>query len=408
MASSIERDILRAIQLLQHPTRQEIARRLNLRAASVGPYLARLRHSGLVRSVGKKTGAGGRPAVLYQLDPSFGCTIGVFFETFTCQIIAVDPAGSPVVERTREISLSAAGSVVEDIVDVVQLEMQNLLADPRLAKRKVLAMGVAPPGWVDTVRGYWVHGLRLSGMEHVPLGQLLQSALGIPVLVEDQSRCVAQVAASKLGVPEAGDLLLIYLGAGVGAGIVLKGELHRGYRGMAGCIGHFVVEENGDRCPCGKQGCLESVASLPAVLRRFQRRLDEGVLSRLQDQNEGDSNRLTVEQIREAAGAGDRFALATIAEIGRALGNAVSKAIMLFNPRTVCFGGPVAALGAFLQDSLWDTFQHQLMPELLRDLQVEFRPAPCADEALGAALLASRWYWSECVDRAEVLGQRDV
>ncbi len=402
MATEQELEILRAIQLHGASTRQAIARSVKLSPASITPYLARLRDRGLVQQAGKTRSSGGRPSATYRLSPTLGCTIGVSFETSVCQLIAADLAGCPLAERTLPLSLTSHLGA-ERIVEVIAREVQSLCRDPAVLGNRTLAVGIATPGMVDTRRGLWLHGLRLSGIEHVQLRTLLETAVGAPVLLEDEARCVAHLEVVRMGIAEAGDMLMIYLGSGVGAGLVLGGELYRGHCGLAGEVGHLVVEEHGERCPCGNSGCLETVASLPAVLRRFQRRLDEGVVSCLQDP--GDGQTLTLDRIHQAAEAGDRLALATIAEIGRAIGDACGKSIMVLNPRSLCIGGPVAALGKFFRDSVWARIREQVMPMMLESLRLKYSAFRNGDEALGAALLATRWFWSglEVEKAAEVL-----
>jgi predicted NBD/HSP70 family sugar kinase len=327
---------------------------------------------------------------MYRLSSGLGCTIGVFFETSDCELVAVDLSGQPLAVRSTPLSLPAHQAAGE-IVAVIAGEVQALRADPRVSSRRVLAVGVAAPGMVDTRKGVWLHGLRLSGIEQLPLREPLEQAIAAPVLLEDEARCLAHLEAGRLGTAQAADLLLLYLGSGVGAGLVLGGELYRGHRSLAGEVGHLVVEERGDRCPCGNAGCLETVASVPAVVRRIQRRLQEGVSSSLRAA--GEARELTIERIRRAAESGDRLALASIAEIGRAIGDACGKTIMILNPGTLCIGGPVAVLADFLREPVWARVQEQVMPEMLEQLTVMYAPYHSGDEALGAALLASRWFW---------------
>jgi predicted NBD/HSP70 family sugar kinase len=391
MAVDQELNILRAIHLQSSPTRQVISQAVGLSPASLTAYLARLTRRGVVQAAGKAGSAGGRPSVTYRLSPHLGCAIGVFFETTVCQLVAVDLSGFPLAERSIPLSLPAH-LIAGKIVEVIAGEVRALKADPRVSGRRILAVGVAAPGMVDTGEGVWLHGLRLSGIEHVPLRAPLEEAVAAPVLLEDEARCLAHLEAGRLGTAQASDLLLLYLGSGVGAGLVLGGELYRGHTSLAGEVGHLVVEERGDRCPCGNAGCLETVASVPAVMRRIQRRLQEGVFSSLRAS--GDAGDLTIERVRQAAEAGDRLALASIAEIGRAIGDACGKTIMVLNPGTLCIGGPVAALGDFLREPVWARIQEQVMPEMLGALTVRYAPYHAGDEALGAALLASRWFWT--------------
>ncbi len=396
MISRQEMNILRSIHLLETPTRAEISRFARVSGVSVTARLSGLQERGLVEQGGKVPAKGGRPSIVWRLAPNLGCSIGVFFEGNACHIVALDAAGGELAERATTLSLSAhSEQLAEEIVAQVATEVRGLLQDGALRGRRALAICVAPPGMVDPRRGVWLHGMRLSGIEHIELGPMLERALETAVLVEDPARCLAHLALTRIGREEAGDLLLLYLGSGVGAGFIVHGELYHGNGGLAGEIGHLVVEELGERCACGNAGCLETVASAPAILRRFKKRLDEGVISGLQRFSA--QGGLTLEAISEAAAAGDRLALSLLADIGTSLGEACGKSIMLLNPRTLCIAGPVAVLGEYMRETLWARIRRQVIPEMLTDLQLKMIPSRPGDEARGAALLAARWFWDRVV-----------
>jgi predicted NBD/HSP70 family sugar kinase len=394
MISKREIGVLQAIHILEAPTRSGIAEAAKISPASVSALLDKLQDRGFVQQAGKEKGPAGRPSAIYALAPALGYTIGIFIETTSCQLVAIDAAGRRLAARSRALALSTKpGEHAGEIVETISHEVRALLAGPALRNMRLLSVGVAPPGMVDTARGVWLHGLRLSGIEHLDLRAVLERALCRTVLVEDSARCLAHLAVTRLGREQAGDLLLLYLGSGVGAGLVLGGDLFRGSCGLAGELGHIVVEERGERCGCGNAGCLETVASVGAVLRRFSRRLEEGVISSLQRFNGEDAEALTLDDIGEAAAREDRLACSTLAEIGAFLGEACGKSIMLFNPRTLCIAGPVAILGEFLREALWTKLRQHVIPEMLEGLRLEMMPGEPGDEARGAALLAARRFW---------------
>ena len=264
----------------------------------------------------------------------------------------------------------------------------------------MLAAGVAVPGMVDTERGVWLRGLQFPGVENIEIGATLEQDLHLPVIIEDPARCMAFLAVSKKGRSAAGDFVLLNLGRGVGASIVINGELYRGNHGLAGEVGHLVVDPGGSRCSCGNVGCLETVLSEPGIIRRFQQRIAEGVISILQ---RTDPAELTLEHISKAAQAGDRLAQTTLFELGGFLGDACAKLIHLYNPRTLVVGGNVGILGEYMREAAWQTIRQQVVPEMLVDLCMEFDGTECGGEALGAALIAQRWSWQHI---GELIGRK--
>ncbi len=254
-----------------------------------------------------------------------------------------------------------------------------------------------PPGMVDTEKGIWLNGLRVSGITRVALGDLLEKMFGVTIVVEDTARCLAYLHASRRQPEKSRDLVYLRLGNGVGAGIMIGPDPYHGSHGLAGEIGHLQVEEEGARCSCGNIGCLETVVSSSNIIQRFQRRLSEGVISTLQNYR-GD-HALTLEVIRDAANAGDRLAQTTLFELGMFLGDAISKIIKLFNPRTLVIGGPVAVLGEHLLAPIWIKVRQKVSAEMLADFEMEIALPQPHEEAEGAACLAERRFWKDANPR---------
>jgi N-acetylglucosamine repressor len=399
--NSLRRDfrVLQAIYFLPTPTRNEIARFTGRSPVSVTETLNRLLARGLAEKAGKTRSRSGRPSATYQLGEKTGCSVGVSINAAGFRLVALDSRHAVVQEVEKALTLSTnPSSHLEEIMEQVTAQMRRLLAGMELKNQRTLAIGIAPPGMVDTERGVWLHGLQVSGIAHVGLGATLEKMFSAPVVVEDAARCLAFVQAAQRPREQARDLVYLYLGAGVGAGIIIDGEPYHGSHGMAGEVGHLVVEEEGARCTCGNIGCLETVISGASILQRFRRRLAEGVISSLQKHRDG--NGLTLEVIRDAATAGDRLAGSTLFELGSLLGDAVSKIIKLYNPRTLILGGPVALLGDHLREPMWLKVRQKVIPEMLVDLSVELAPSQPRDEAIGAACLAERRFWKEGDERS--------
>jgi len=385
--------VLQAIYFLPLATRNEIARFTGRSPVSVTEILGRLLERGLVERAGKARSGSGRPSVTYRLAERAGGTVGVSLGASSFRLVALDAQHRVTREADGNLHLSDdPASHPEEILEQVSDALRLFIGAREQKRSRVRAVGIAPPGMVDTERGIWLHGLRVSGITHVSLGSALGATLGLPVLVEDAARCLAHVAAAGRAAQDARDFVYLYLGDGVGAGIMIGGEPYHGSHGMAGEVGHLMVEEEGVRCSCGNIGCLETVVSSAGILQRFRKRLAEGVISILQKHHD---DGLTLEVIRDAAVAGDRLSQSTLFEIGTLLGDAVSKIIKLYNPRTLVIGGPVAVLADHLREAMWIAVRQRVIPEMIVDLSVEIAASHSRDEAIGAAWLAERRFWSD-------------
>jgi predicted NBD/HSP70 family sugar kinase len=386
--------VLQATYFLPTPTRNEIAHFTGRSPVSITETLNRLLEKGLVERSGKTQSGSGRPSATYRLGEKMGYSVGISVDATGFRLVALDARHQTLKKLDRALSLSTdPSSHLDDILEQISTELRGFLASAGLRDRRTLAIGIAPPGIVDTEKGIWLHGLQVSGITHVALGDTLEKLFGVAVVVEDAARCLAYVEASRRPPEKARDLVYLYLGTGVGAGIMIGQEPYHGSHGMAGEVGHLVVEEEGARCSCGNIGCLETVVSSSSILLRFQRRLAEGVISSLQKHR--DDHRLTLEVIRDAATAGDRLAQSTLFELGTLLGDAVSKIIKLYNPRTLVIGGPVGVLGEHLREPMWIKVRQKVIPEMLVDLAMEIAPSQPREEAVGAAYLAERRFWKD-------------
>jgi glucokinase len=248
-------------------------------------------------------------------------------------------------------------------VDRIASALDQALEAGRLALGDLDALGIGVPGRVDPDTGTVSLAVNL-GWHELPLGELLEQRYRIPVRVENDVRAAAAGLHERHVLGDGADLAYLSVGTGISAGVVLDGRLHRGARGMAGEIGHVVVDRDGPRCPCGLVGCLEAVASGPAVARRADAALAEGVPSSLREHRP-----ITAVEVYEAAAAGDALALRIAEEAGGNLARAVHELVMAYDVPRVVLGGGVALAGrTFLDPILRGLDRLRAESELARDV----------------------------------------
>jgi glucokinase len=219
------------------------------------------------------------------------------------------------------------------------------------ATRPLLGIGVSAPGLVDHDRGIVRYSANL-GWHDLPLKARLAARCGdqTPIFIDNDTN-LAALGERVFGVGGGVDNMAIVMAStrGIGAGLILNGEIHHGVGGGAGEIGHAPVVDNGVPCVCGRRGCLEAVASGWALTRRAQEAAAEHPDSALNALAPG---ALTIEDVQQAVAAGDPAAVALAQEAGRFLGLAVSTLISTVNPQRVVVGGSVSELGAPFFESL--------------------------------------------------------
>jgi len=153
------------------------------------------------------------------------------------------------------------------------------------------------------------------------------------------------------------NILCINVGRGIGAGIIMNGEIHRGKQGGAGELGHMTIDPNGPVCPCGNHGCLEAMAAGPAIAAAAIRAVSTGSSTLIRDIVDGKIEAITAEVVSQAAAQGDLLATRLIQEAGRYLGIGIANAVNLLSPDIVIIGGGVARAGDILFDEVRATVQ---------------------------------------------------
>ena len=215
----------------------------------------------------------------------------------------------------------------------------------RAGDRRILAVSTTAPGPLDPWRGLVFQPPNLPGWNEVPLRDILEERLGRPAFISNDANAAA-LAEHRFGAGRGSrHLIYVTVSTGVGGGIITDGRLLLGAHGSSGEIGHIVVDPAGPRCNCGNRGCVESLASGPAIAGRFVARLKEGADTTLGGLPTDD---ISTTQIVSAAQNGDELAIEVLAEAGRWLGIAVANMLHLFDPEIVVIGGGVSNAGELI------------------------------------------------------------
>lgn len=268
------------------------------------------------------------------------------------------------------------------------LEMMRALAHAALDGARPAGVGVSFGGPVDFGTGTVRLSHHVPGWEGAPLRAILEDEFGAPATVDNDAN-VAALGEHGYGAGRGADhLLYVTVSTGVGGGWILNGRPWRGAEGMAGEIGHTVVDPAGPRCLCGKRGCVERLASGPYMAQDARERLEagrgEGAL--LLQLARGDLEAITGALLSEAAAQGDNFAREVLNRGAWALGVGIGNAANLINPERVVLGGGVTKAGA----GWWQVVRRTVAETTLPEVNVEVVPAGLGDDAplWGAAVLA--------------------
>jgi glucokinase len=272
------------------------------------------------------------------------------------------------------------GTERQDVLDLMVEVVEEALATEPEAE----AVGFGIPALLDRDRAVSLECVHLP-LEGVPFRDLMSERLDRPVVVDNDANCALLAEARAGAARGAADALLLTLGTGIGGGILAGGELYRG-GGSAGELGHMVVDLDGEPCPCGSSGCLETVASGSAIARAglaSAERVPESALGRAR----AEGREITGALVTEMAGEGDAAAVAVLAEVGVKLGAGLAGLANAFSPEVIVIGGGASAAGELLLGSAREEMERRALGPN-RGVRVE--EAHLGEEAgmLGAALMA--------------------
>jgi len=289
-------------------------------------------------------------------------------------------------ERGAAFLLERMGSVIDDA-----------LADAKIEPAELAAIGIGAAGQVDRAAGVLISAPNLAyDTANLPLGDELHRRYKVPVALGNDVE-VAAIGELTFGAGrDCDNFLCVFVGTGIGRGIVIDGQPYRGASGTAGEIGHIVIDSGGRHCGCGHRGCLEAYGSRSAITRTLLGELQRGRPSMLRDLLAGGpepgpgSAAIRSGLIAQAVAAGDELVLATLSEAAASLGLGLASAVNLLNPRRIILGGGlIEAVDLFFTDVVRRTRQAALPVPAGR---VEIVRAGLGDFSgvVGAAVLGGR------------------
>ena len=282
-------------------------------------------------------------------------------------------------ERGVDEVLGRIGRCVRDAVDEYDLDL-----------KQIRAIGIGAPGTVDAEAGRVLFAPNLQ-WEDVALKKSLEKQLGVPVFVEnDANAAVLGIYETELGAKPR-HVVGVFLGTGIGGGLIVDGKLFSGFNGTAGEIGHMVLEVGGPKCGCGNRGCFEALASRTAIFRKLTEAVADGKKTVLTDSLGADLKDLRSGDLRKAIRKGDKFVEAIVEEAAEYTGVAVANLINLLNPQVVVLGGGVIdALGDEMMAIVLETARDYSLAAASKG--VEILASKKGDDAgiTGGAVLARR------------------
>jgi len=363
-------------------SRADVARATGLTRTSVSELANDLLRQRLVEEVGRGPSAGGKSPILLSVWDEARHLIGID--------LANREFRGAVVNLRGEIRHTANRLVHSDSGDKA-LPLVYELIDSLLASTHtpLLGIGIGTPGLIDTAHGVVQQAVNLDWRD-LPLGSLLRARYNLPIYVANDSQLAALAEHTFGGGQDASNLVVLKVGRGIGAGIVLDGQLFQGDGSGAGEIGHIAFVEDGQQCRCGNFGCLETVASTRAIVQRAQALAPahpDSLLNRLSTP----SDAITIDAIQEAFQADDDLARQIVLEAGRYLGMAAAGLVGALNVQRILMVGNMTRFGQPWLEAIRQEMLRRSLPMLAQRTQIDIGQLEPNVVILGAsALLLTR------------------
>ncbi len=336
-------DVLRRYAPL---SRTRLANMVGLNKATVSSIVRELIDKGLVVELGtRETKAEvGHPSIDLSINSEAGNIIGAEIGVDYVSVLLTNLSSEVLWRRYQKMT---GRTNVDGVLGLTQ----RLLAEAYLEAGKsdvpLLGLGLAVPGLVDISSGTLLFAPYL-GWTDVPLRRLIESQMDIPVYIGNEAH-MAALGESYFGAARDSDYVLyVSAGFGLSGGIILNGNVLPGAAGLAGEIGHMMVDPGGKRCNCGNLGCWETLASQQALHTRIQEAIASGQISSLAQTTRGNLEGLSLPGILEAARSHDQVALQSLQETGYWLGIGIANLINLLNPQLLVLGGTLSLAHEFI------------------------------------------------------------
>jgi N-acetylglucosamine repressor len=359
----------------------EISKKLKSSIPTITSILNELNEAGMVSEQGQGNSSGGRRPNLYGLKNDSLYILGIDIGRYSTRMAIYNTNFEEVTElKTYTLALVDERIVLESII----VFAQKLIEESNISPYKIIGIGIGVPGLVDSERG---RNYTYFEQKKGTLAELLSKKFEIPVFIENDAKTRA-LAEFRFGLAKGKkNVLVIMVDWGVGLGIIIDGKPYRGSSGFAGELSHIPMVENGRLCMCGKQGCLETIASGSALVRMATEGLANGQNSILSSLVDNQSKELELKMIIDAANMGDQFAISLISKLGIELGKGIATLIQLLNPELIILAGRVSKANQYLSTPVQQALNHYCIRQLKEQTEIAISDFGSNANILGAVAL---------------------
>ncbi len=377
----LKKQVLKTLYFKGPQSNADLAKSLKLSAPNITGLISGLIEDELVTDLGQGGSSGGRRPNIYGLEADGFYLIGINIGLYRTGISIFNSHNDEIGEREYfPYRISQGFQIFNKINDHLKAKIKNTGID----ENRIIAMGIEMPGLVDQKKG--MNNTYFPDLEN--LLSHLQYIFDYPVYFENNAK-VRAFAERQFGLAKSRkNVLCLNVGWGIGLGIITNGKLYSGKTGFSGELGHLQIVDNGILCKCGKQGCLETIASLTAMVRMAREGLQSSGSSLLSELVGDDTNNIDPEIIIQAALDGDDLSTLILTNVGHWLGRSIAYLLQIFNPELIIVGGKISRGNNLVMEPIRQAVQTYSNYNISSDTEIRFSELGPKAGIIGAAALA--------------------
>lgn len=352
--------VYRLIDLQGPISRIQVADMSQLAPASVTKITRQLLERGLIKEVAQQASTGGRRAISLTTESAAFHSIAVRVGRNYIEITLYDLSGNHIANMAHAFTYADQQALIDGLIE----HIQHFIHQHHDTINELVALGIALPGLVNPEQGI-VEYMPNIDVHNLALADIIQAHFDVICFVGNDIRGLALAEHYFGASQDCKDSILVSVHNGTGAGIIVNGHVFLGYNRNVGEIGHIQIDPLGDKCQCGNFGCLETVASNPAIIKHVKALLEQGYPSVLQQADE-----LTMPVICDAANHGDELATQALIKVGIQLGKALAMTINLFNPQKIILTGAITQAQDIIFPAIRRCVETQSLSTFTQDLPI--------------------------------------
>ncbi len=336
----------------------------------------------------------GRRRILLALNPEAAHVVGVKLSAFQVSFAVTNLQAD--VLSSLIVPVRTGKKTVEFMADLIEEGIRHCVAEARLNMRKISGIGIGIPGLIDSEKGvaYWSP---LYKRGNTTLRNLIQSRFKIKTYIENDANTVT-LAQQWFGEGrDVDNFIVVTVEHGIGMGIVVKGQIHRGVTRIGAEFGHRFIRTGGAPCRCGKRGCIESYVADYRILANAIEACKAG------DWKCNNISSLTIEEVTDIAKRGEPALRKIFKKAGEILGLGISGLVQIFNPEKIIIAGEGVRAGELLFMPMQKMIKKHTTPQMLETLQIAIQNWKDTDWARGAASLVLQELYKSPLDRIRLV-----